>query len=425
MYKIINKKIFILLLLLALGMMPKRSISYPIDGYDISGIRRLRYLQMVQKGDLQGKLPALGGLLSIHDIRLNLLGARGDSLSDLLAVNPELQQSIDAMFPNMHESYSITVLDITPGRVVRYACRQENKHFQPGSVGKLVVIAGLFNELKKIYPESFEKRQELLRAKFVKGGKWALYDTHTVPFFDPETKKYSSRTVNENDVFSLYEWADHMLSASNNGAASVVWREIILMHVFGKEYFSLTEERAHEYFKATPRSQLMELAVQVVNQPLTDAGITENECRLGSMFTGEAKKIIPGSGGSSASPYGLMKYLIALESGKMVDEESSLEIKRLLYMTATRIRYASSGSLAGAAVYFKSGSLYQCREEAGYNCQKYMGNVNNYMNSVIIVEHPDGTNYMVALMSNVLKKNSAADHNALASKIERAIRKVQ
>jgi hypothetical protein len=425
MYRVIHKKTFILLLLLVLGMAPKRSISYPIDGYDISGIRRLRYLQMVQNGDLQGKLPAPGGLLSIDDIRLNLLGARGDSLSTLPAVNAKLQQSIDAMFPNMHESYSITLLDITPGRVMRYACRQEKKHFQPGSVGKLVVIAGLFNELKRIYPDSFEKRQELLRTRFVKGGKWALYDEHTVPFFDVETKKYSHRTIHENDVFSLYEWADHMLSASNNGAASVVWREIILMHEFGKDYISLTEERANEYFSATPRSRLMELAVQVVNQPLTEAGVMEDEWRLGSMFTGEAKKIIPGSGGSSASPYGLMKYLIALESGKMVDLESSLEIKRLLYMTATRIRYASSGSLASAAVYFKSGSLYQCKEEEGYTCQKYMGNVNNYMNSVIIVEHPDGTTYMVALMSNVLKKNSAADHNALASKIERAIRKVQ
>jgi hypothetical protein len=419
-----NKKIFILLPLLIMGMMPEKSVPYPIDGYDITGIRRLRYLQMVQNGDLQGTLPVPGGRLSIHDIRLNLLGVRGDSLSTLPDVNPNLQQSIDAMFPNMHESYSVSVLDITPGRAVRYACRQEKKHFQPGSVGKLVVIAGLFNALKKIYPDSFEERQALLRTKFVRGGKWALYDEHTVPFFDPETKRYSRRTINENDVFSLYEWADHMLSASNNGAASVVWREIILMHEFGKDYISLTEERASEFFRVTSRSQLMELAVQLVNQPMADAGITENECRLGSMFTSEAKKIIPGSGGSTASPYGLMKYLIALESGKMVDVESSLEIKRLLYMTATRIRYASSGSLAGAAVYFKSGSLYQCREEEGYSCQKYMGNVNNYMNSVIIVEHPDGTNYMVVLMSNVLKKNSAADHNALASKIERAIRKV-
>ena len=117
--------------------------------------------------------------------------------------------------------------------------------------------------------------------------------------------------------------------------------------------------------------------------------------------------------------------MVAMERGKIVDMQSSLEIKRLLYTTATRIRYASSGSLTTAAVYFKSGSLYQCRAEEGFNCGQYMGNISNYMNSLIIVEHPDGIKYMVALMSNVLKKNSAADHQALASKIERAIRKVQ
>ena len=415
----------IFLLLLAWSMLADVSLGYPIDGYEISGIRRLRYLQLVQQGDLQGSLPVQGGRLSINEIRLNLLGTRGDSLSTLPAVNPDLQRLINDLFPHMHESYSIAVLDITSDRAIRYACRQEMENFQPGSVGKLVVIAGLFNELKNLYPDSFEERQTLLRTKFVRGGKWALYDTHTVPVFDPETNKFIRRTINENDVFSLYEWADHMLSASNNGAASVVWRETILMHAFGEDYISLTEQRASEYFSTTPRNQLMELAVQVVNQPLRDAGITESDWRLGSMFTNEAKKIIPGSGGSSASPFGLMKYMVAMERGKIVDMQSSLEIKRLLYTTATRIRYASSGSLTTAAVYFKSGSLYQCRAEEGFNCGQYMGNISNYMNSLIIVEHPDGIKYMVALMSNVLKKNSAADHQALASKIERAIRKVQ
>ena len=285
----------------------------------------------------------------------------------------------------------------------------------------MLVVAALFHELQKIYPESFQARQALLRDRFVKGGKWAVYDEHTVPVFDTVSRKLVRRMVTENDVFSLYEWTDHMLSASNNGAANVVWRECILMHVFGREYPYLSDEKANVFFSTTPRNQLMELAVEVVNQPVNVIGISREEWRLGSMFTGEAKKIIPGSGGSVASPFGLMKFLVALESGKIVDKQSSLEIKRLLYMTATRIRYASSGSLSNAAVYFKSGSLYQCKAEEGYTCEKYMGNVSNFMNSVIIVEHPDGTSYMVALMSNVLKRNSAADHNAIASKIDRAV----
>ena len=112
-----------------------------------------------------------------------------------------------------------------------------------------------------------------------------------------------------------------------------------------------------------------------------------------------------------------------MERGKIVDEKSSLEIKRLLYTTDRRIRYASSSALTDAAVYFKSGSLYKCKLEEGFECKKYAGNVENYMNSVVIVEHPDGTTYMVALMSNVLRKNSNIDHMSIATQIDRIIRK--
>ena len=397
--------------------------AYPIDGYETTGIKRLLYLEMVRNGEIQGTLPRDGAFLGMNDIKLNLLNVRGDSLAELPEVHPTLQKSIDAVFPVLDESYSIAVLDITPGYPVRYAKRKEKHGYQPGSVAKLIVAAALFNELRNIYPYSFEKRQELLRTKQVRGGKWVNYDEHTVPVFNVETKQLKKRVVVESDVFNLYEWADHMISASNNGAASVVWREVILMHVFKKDYPGLTEEKANEYFAKTPKAELMKLSVEVVNSPLRDAGIKAEELRVGSMFTREAKKIIPGSGGSLGSPLGFMKYLVAIERGKMVDEKSSLEIKRLMYSTATRIRYASSPALNSAAVYFKSGSLYQCKEEEGYECKKYMGNVSNYMNSVIIVEQTDGSIYYVALMSNVLKKNSAVDHNALASKIDRIVRK--
>ena len=44
------------------------------------------------------------------------------------------------------------------------------------------------------------------------------------------------------------------------------------------------------------------------------------------------------------------------------------------------------------------------------------------MNSVAIVEQPDGRCYMVVLMSNVLKVNSAVEHQTLATYIDRAIK---
>ena len=45
------------------------------------------------------------------------------------------------------------------------------------------------------------------------------------------------------------------------------------------------------------------------------------------------------------------------------------------------------------------------------------------MNSVAIVEHSDSTVYMVALMSNVLRKNSNVEHNGLAGKLDAILKR--
>ena len=409
-------------ILCILFLIPESGSTYPYDGYAITGIHRLYRLELIMAGALTGKLPSPGMLKPLKSVKLNLTGEAGASLNTIPTPDPDLQKAINSLFPNMDESYSIAILDITPGKKVRYARRQEARGFMPGSVAKLTVMAGLFTELKKIYPDSFEKRQELLKKRMVRGGKWAVHDSHTVPFFDPKTHNTFKRTIQESDTFNLYEWADHMISASNNGAASVVWKEALLMRAFGKSYPPTPQQEA-DFFKNTPKARMSEIAVAVVNEPLLAVGITKEEFRLGSFFTSGAKSIISGSGGSSGSPIGLLKYLVAMEQGKFVDEPSSLEMKRLMFTSDRRIRYAGSKALADAAVYFKSGSLYKCKQEEGYTCGKYMGNVDNYMNSVAIIEHDDGTIYIVALMSNVLKKNSANDHYALASQIDRIIRK--
>jgi hypothetical protein len=394
------------------------SATYPIDGYDETGIRRLKRLELILSGELKEKMPIVGAQKSICDIKLNLQNAKGDSLETLPKPDAKLQKALESLFPNLDESYSIAALDITEGKPLRYAAKKELGRYQPGSVGKIAVAAGFFTELSKIYPDSFEKRQDLMRLKQVRAGKWAMVDEHTVPFFDTETNVLVKRTLKEPDVFSLYEWLDHMLSVSNNGAASVCWREAVLMRAFGSEYPQLTEDQANEYFKNTPKSELSDLANAVVNEPLRAQGISEEEWRLGAFFTKGAGSFIPAQGGSIGSPAGVMKFLIAMERGRVIDEKSSLEIKRLLYMTDRRIRYATASSLSKAAVYFKSGSLYKCKPEEGYECGKYKGNVDNYMNSVAIVEHTDGTTYMVVLMSNVLKKNSGTDHAVLANSVD-------
>jgi hypothetical protein len=95
-------------------------------------------------------------------------------------------------------------------------------------------------------------------------------------------------------------------------------------------------------------------------------------------------------------------------------------------MTERRIRYASSPALRKSAVYFKSGSLYKCNRNKNPNCGKYKGNIINYMNSLAIVESPAKNHtmlYAVTLISNVLNKNSAVDHQTFATRIHRLIEK--
>ena len=397
--------------------------DYPYDGYERTGIKRLKWVERVQKGEIKTNRLRPGAFYPLSSIELNLVDRNLNlSVGSVPETDPGLQSKVSNLFRGLNPNYSMTLLDMTPGKPLRYAEHRPSAQYQPGSVGKLVVLAAFFTGLKHVYPNDFNKRIELLRTKQVKAGEWAISDHHTVPVYNMESGELVKRKVRAADVFSLFEWADHMVSVSNNGAASVVWREALLMHIFKDKYPSLTFEESEEYFKNTPKSELSEFAINTVNQPLRDLGITEDEWRLGKFFTGGAGSYIPGRGGSIGTPIGLIKYVLALEEGKIVDRESSLEMKRLLYLTDRRIRYAYSHKLDSAAVYFKSGSLYSCDREKNPDCGAYQGNRYNYMNSVAIIEHPDGTRYAVCLMSNVLHKNSANDHLALADKVDDLVR---
>lgn len=254
----------------------------------------------------------------------------------------------------------------------------------------------------------------------ITAGPWIHVDPHVVPVYDPKSGEFASRPIREGDVFSLYEWSDHMLSASANAAASTVWREVVLMHHFGPAY-PPSAAQTKAFFSSTPRQTLRRLGMEVVNEPLRAMGIGEKDWQLGSFFTSGGRKLVPPGGISYVNVRGLLTYLVTLERGTLVDEWSSLELKKLLYMTINRIRYAASPALRHAAVFFKSGSLYRCKWEKGFSCGKYRGNVENFMNSVAIVEHPDGRIYLVVLLSNVLRKNAAVDHLNLATAIDKLI----
>jgi len=147
--------------------------------------------------------------------------------------------------------------------------------------------------------------------------------------------------------------------------------------------------------------------------------------RQGSFFTAGGKARVPGIGESYGTARELARYLLRMEQGRLVDLFSSREIKRLIYVTERRIRYATSPALADAALYFKSGSLYECKPEPGFRCVPYAGNVKNYMNSATVVEAPAAARqvfYISTLVTNILRKNSASEHQMLATRLHSVLR---
>ena len=230
------------------------------------------------------------------------------------------------------------------------------------------------------------------------------------------------RPLQQGDRANLWTYMDWMLSASSNASASMVIRELLVLLHFGKQY-PVSPEQARKFLNETPRKELSDLLARGLQSPVTRNGLDLGKLRQGSFFTWKGKQLVPGTS-SYANPRELLRYLIRLEQGKLVDEFSSREIKRLLYMTQGRIRYASSPALFDSAVYFKSGSLYKCKPEPNFTCRKYHGNEVNMLNSIAIVESPAGhpkLYYMVTLMSNVLRKNSAVAHQTMATRIHRLI----
>lgn len=230
------------------------ALLYPIDGYYSTGIKRLYRLQKMENDSIDNKRIPNGAYLKLGDIKLNLLSRKQDSLATILIEDPEFSRAIARITPG--GNYSLAVLDITDPDSLKYAAHRENVGYQPGSVGKIAVLNGFFNELAEVYPDNFELRTGLMCNKRVKARYWGIGDHHTVPIYDIEADKLVKRQVVASDEFSLYEWADHMVSVSNNGAASVLYRETMLLDAFGRDYASLTEEQSENYFVETDRDSL-------------------------------------------------------------------------------------------------------------------------------------------------------------------------
>lgn len=400
-------------------LLPLTATAYPLDGYQETGIRRVEAVRLAVLGKMPGRQQPPGALLPGKYVTLRLLDY---PQLELPSPDPEFTAKIVELLGSQKGRYGIAALDISDPANPVYAEYRGDYRQNVGSVGKLLVGLAIFQALADIYPDDIDARKRVLHDTIITADKFIQTDHHTVRLWNADTGKLSHRPLHLGDKANLWEWLDWTLSASSNAAAATMMKEAMLMVHFGKQY-PVPENEAIQFFNNTPKKELGQLAVKTFQDPVTRNGLNLDNFRQGSFFTRYGKSKVPGTN-SYGTARQLMLYTLRMEQGRLIDAFSSLTLKRLLYMTERRIRYASSPALYESAVYFKSGSLYSCKAEPGFVCHKYRGNVKNYMNSVAIVESPAGENrinYMVTLISNVLYKNSAVEHQTLGTRIHRLI----
>lgn len=411
--------LFAILAVLLVAGWPMLANGYPLDGFESTGIGRLEAQRLIQVGEMPGRKRPSGELLPLSMVNLRLLQHRDMTLP---ASDPKLTARVKKLLGPDADRYGIAVLDLSEIESPRFAEWNGNQRQNPGSVGKLLVSLAIFQALADAHPNDIDARKSVLRNAMITADIFSVYDHHTVPFWNAETKTVSRRPIQKGDTASLWTYLDWMMSPSSNSAAAMLQRTLIAIAHFGKRY-PVTPDEEQKFFDSTPKKELSDIFLEAIQSPITRSGLDLESLRQGSFFTHEGKKQVPGTS-SYATPRALADFVLKMEQGKLVDEWSSREIKRLMYITERRIRYGSSGVLRPSAVYFKSGSLYSCQPEEGFVCKKYHGNKRNYMNSIAIIETEAGQDrlfYAVAVLSNVLRKNSAQDHRDLARAVHGAL----
>lgn len=418
--------------------------AFPVDDYARTGIRRLKFQQDALDGLHRGPKLTPGQRWRSADIKLRMRDQGRDfELNNATPKDPFLQPALEKVLKQWSwHKYDVVILDITDPAHPRYAAVNENVSLTPGSVAKLLVASGMFDQLKQRFPNDIAARENMLKNTIVAADDWAMKDSHDLPVITgPNLDKSVSRRVAIGDKFSLWEWMDGALSASNNSAASMMWREAALMKALGPAYPPAKYDAA--LWKEIGRDGLTNASFDVVNKPLIDAGIDPEVLKLRLYFTKGAGKYIR-SQPCGATALSLVQWLLRVEQGRMVDEWSSLELKKMMYLTRRRVRYLHTHKLDNFAAFFKSGSLFKFKPETTERVQ-YEGDEQNVLNSLIEIDTtPPSAEalaavtgpaaelaaktvslnaagkpyvYLVAVMSNELKRNAAEDHARLAEAI--------
>ncbi|MBW2235368.1 MAG: hypothetical protein JRG85_08185 [Deltaproteobacteria bacterium] len=404
-----------LTVLLAVGS----AAAYPIDAWKDTGIARLEAYRLAQEGEVQGIVLYWGAQLYAQEIQLRL-SARPPFHPP--APDPDFTQKLIEVLGDDADGYGIAVIDISDPDAPLYAAHQPDRLQNPGSVGKIMVGLAWFQALADIYPDDVAARRKILRETIVTADEFIKTDTHTVPFWTPGDPTYERRPIEIGDTGNLNTWLDWMLSSSSNAAAAELQSQLLLVRHFGPEY-PPSPEQAQAYFRDTSKAELTRQFLDAITTPATRNGLDLAKLRQGSFFSRTGKSRVPGTS-SHASAGELLRFMLLMEQGKLVDPWSSRELKRFLYLTDKRIRYAANPALWDFAVYFKSGSFYKCSRKPGTTCEKYAGDVFNYMNSVTMVENVDQKakiHYIAVVLSNVQGKNSVNEHKALAGRVHRLI----
>ena len=108
---------------------------------------------------------------------------------------------------------------------------------------------------------------------------------------------------------------------SSNAAGFFTWKQAILLRHFGSKY-PVPDEEEKAFFDTTPKQDLAREALETLEEPLRASGIDTENLRLGTMFTSGGSRVIPGTA-SYGTPRELLRWLVHLEQGKLVDEWSS------------------------------------------------------------------------------------------------------
>ncbi len=133
---------------------------------------------------------------------------------------------------------------------------------------------------------------------------------------------------------------------------------------------------------------------------------------------------MPGAGDSYGTARELMRYLLRLEQGRLVDVFSSREIKRLIYLTEVASATPSSPALAAVGRVLQVRLAVPVRERSRLQLQAVRGQrqeLHEFDGDRRVTGRRTQAVLHRTLVTNILRKNSAGEHQALAIRLQQLI----